>query len=57
MVVFPTPPLGLKTATSWPRRPQWLASISPWRIGPEPSSTATDRMHIASTRQRMDSAE
>ena len=28
-----------------------------WIIGPEPSSTVIDRMHIASTRQRIASAE
>jgi len=57
IVVLPTPPLGLKIATSWPRRPQSPVSSAPWRMGPEPSSTATERMHMASTRQRMDSAE
>ena len=57
MVVLPTPPLGLKTATSWPRRPQSPVPSSPWRTGPEPSSTATERMHMASTRHRIDSAE
>ena len=29
----------------------------PWRIGPLPSSTVSRRMHIASTRQRIESAE
>ena len=29
----------------------------PWRTGPLPSSTVWRRMHIASTRQRIDSAE
>ena len=57
IIVLPTPPLGLNTAISWPRRLQSDASSSPCRTGPEPSSTATDRMHMASTRQRMDSAE
>ena len=28
-----------------------------WMIGPEPSSIVIERMHIASTRQRSDSAE
>ena len=56
-IVLPTPPFGLNTATSWPRRPQSPASMVPCRTGPEPSSTATERMHMASTRQRIDSAE
>ena len=57
IIVLPTPPFGLNTMTVLPRRPQSAWSISPWRIGPEPSSTAAERMHIASTRQRIDSAE
>ena len=56
-VVLPTPPLGLNTASSWPRRLQSAVSIEVWSTGPLPSSTATERMHIASTRQRIDSAE
>jgi hypothetical protein len=58
MVVLPTPPFGLKTAMIVARVVQPSASIGPpWRTGPEPSSTVWLRMHIASTRQRSDSAE
>ena len=56
-VVLPTPPFGLNTRSSWPRWPHSTFSIALWRTGPVPSSTATERMHIASTRQRIDSAE
>ena len=57
MVVFPTPPFGLKIATTVARRDQSPISIEPpWMIGPEPSSTVIERMHIASTRQRIESA-
>ncbi len=57
-VVLPTPPFGLNTAMTVARRCQPSASIGPpWRIGPEPSSTVWLRMHMASTRQRSDSAE
>src|SRR5438876_10191639 len=57
IVVFPTPPFGLKMATTVARRVQSPIDIEPlWMTGPEPSSTVTDRMHIASTRQRIESA-
>ena len=57
-VVLPTPPFGLKTAMTVARRVQPSASIGPpCSTGPEPSSTVWLRMHIASTRQRRDSAE
>jgi hypothetical protein len=57
-VVLPTPPFGLKTAMTVAGCDQPSASSGPlWRIGPEPSSTVWLRMHIASTRQRRDSAE
>ena len=57
-VVLPTPPLGLNTAMIVARRLQASASNGPpWRIGPDPSSMVWLRMHIASTRQRSDSAE
>ena len=56
-VVLPTPPFGLNTAMTVASRDQSSISIDPpWMIGPEPSSTVTDRMHIASTRQRIESA-
>ena len=57
MVVLPTPPFGLKTTMivprgrSSPRSRRWPF----WRIGPLPSSTVWLRMHIASTRQRIES--
>ena len=58
IVVLPTPPFGLKTTMTVARRAQQSDSTGPpWRIGPEPSSTVWLRMHIASTRQRSDSAE
>ena len=58
MVVLPTPPFGLKTTTIVARRLQPSRVSGPfWRIGPLPSSTVWLRMHIASTRQRIDSAE
>jgi hypothetical protein len=48
----------LKTAITVARWAQPSVSIGPlWRIGPEPSSTVWLRMHMASTRQRSDSAE
>ena len=57
-VVLPTPPFGLKTARTVARRRHSSSSVEPpWMIGPEPSSTVIDRMHIASTRQRRASAE
>ncbi len=57
IVVLPTPPFGLKIAMTVARRDQSTISIEPpWMIGPEPSSTVTERMHIASTRQRIESA-
>ena len=57
IVVLPTPPFGLKIATTVARRVQSPISIEPlWITGPEPSSTVTDRMHIASMRHRIESA-
>ena len=57
IVVLPTPPFGLKIAITVARFDQAPISIEPpWMTGPEPSSTVTDRMHIASTRQRIESA-
>ena len=57
-VVLPTPPFGLKTAMTVARFCQSPISVeSHWMIGPEPSSIVIDRMHIASTRQRSESAE
>ena len=58
IVVLPTPPFGLKTTTIGRAGLQPSVSIGPpWRTGPLPSSTVWLRMHIASTRQRIDSAE
>jgi hypothetical protein len=57
-VVLPTPPLGLKTAIVVAFPPQLPVPKSPpWRIGPLPSSTVSRRIHMASTRQRIESAE
>ena len=57
-VVLPTPPFGLNTAIVVARPFHEPGPKSPpWRIGPLPSSTVSRRMHIASTRQRMESAE
>ena len=57
-VVLPTPPFGLKTATNVPLRDQSSRDSGPvWMTAPLPSSTARRRIIIASTRQRMDSAE
>ena len=57
IVVLPTPPFGLKIAITVARRDQSSISIGPpWMIGPLPSSTVCRRMHIASTRQRIESA-
>ena len=55
-VVLPTPPFGLKIAmvVAFPRQ---LPGSPVMRIGPLPSSTVSRRMHIASTRQRIESAE
>ena len=54
IVVLPTPPFGLKTATSVPLRDQLSMPRGPvWMIAPVPSSTAIRRMSIASTRQRI----
>ena len=58
IVVFPTPPFGLKiemTVARWPHRSGSRAPAL--RIGPLPSSMVWLRMHIASMRQRIDSAE
>jgi hypothetical protein len=58
IVVLPTPPFGLKIATTVARRVHSPDSKSPvWMTGPLPSSTVCERMHIASTRQRSDSTE
>ena len=58
IVVLPTPPFGLKIAIVVARPFQPPRPMSPpWRIGPLPSSTVSRRMHMASTRQRMASAE
>ena len=60
IVVLPTPPFGLKTATIVARLGPPPVVLMPWSdsmIGPFPSSTVWDRMSIASTRQRSDSAE
>ncbi len=58
MVVLPTPPLGLKTATIVPLRDQSSIVSGPvWMTAPLPSSTARRRIIIASIRQRIDSAE
>ena len=59
IVVLPTPPFGLKTAITVARRaqPSAVHVAPPWRTGPLPSSTVWLRMHMASTRQRSDSAE
>ena len=58
MVVLPTPPFGLKTTRIVARDVQPSVSMGPlWSTGPDPSSTVWLRMHIASTRQRRDSAE
>ena len=59
IVVLPTPPFGLKITTIVARFVQAAESrpLSDWMIGPVPSSTVCDRMNIASTRQRSESAE
>ena len=56
-VVLPTPPLGLKIAMVMARPFQPDRPTSPpCRTGPLPSSTVSRRMHMASTRQRIESA-
>jgi hypothetical protein len=56
-VVLPTPPFGLNTAIVVARSVQPPVPTSPpLRTGPLPSSTVSRRMHIASTRQRIESA-
>ena len=50
--------LGFNTAIVVARPFQPPSPMAPpWRMGPLPSSTVSRRMHIASTRQRMASAE
>ncbi len=57
-VVLPTPPFGLNTAIVVARPFQPFTPLPPaCRIGPLPSSTVSRRMHMASTRQRIESAE
>ena len=57
-VVLPTPPFGLKTTmTVARRRPAVGLDRAALEDGPMPSSTVWLRMHMASTRQRSDSAE
>ena len=57
-VVLPTPPFGLKIAITVARRHQLSWTSGPaWSTGPLPSSTVSRRMHMASTRQRIASAE
>ena len=58
MVVLPTPPFALKTASIWPRRDQLSADRGPdWITEPLPSSTVIWRISIASIRQRSASGE
>ena len=58
IVVLPTPPFGLKIAMSVPLRDQSSRVRGPvWMTAPLPSSTARRRIIMASTRQRIDSAE
>ena len=58
IVVLPTPPFGLKIAmvVARPFQPP-TPSLPAWSTGPLPSSTVSRRMHMASTRQRIESAE
>ncbi len=59
IVVLPTPPFGLNTATIVARFSpgRCRRPVPPTMIGPLPSSTVWARISIASTRQRSESAE